>query len=197
MKELTMSPVVERKLRQAFKYLNQFMVIMWRLGLGVFLRWRWLSGQIMVITHVGRKSGFRRRTPVNYALYDGDIYCTAGFGRISDWYRNIQQQPEIEVWLPDGWWQAVAEDVSDAEDAPERLHQVMIASGFAAYLFGVNPELLTKEDLAQLLHTYRVVRIRRTAACTGAGGPGDLAWVWPLATMVLAIWMPRRGRSKG
>ena len=66
-----------------------------------------LSGQIMVLTHTGRKSGLRRRTPVNYALVDGEVYCTAGFGQISDWYRNILANPQVEVWLPDGWWAGV------------------------------------------------------------------------------------------
>lgn len=187
MKEMTISPDVESKLRQGFKYMNRLMVLMWRLGLGSFMRWRWLSGQIMVITHTGRKSGLPRRTPVNYAIHDGDVYCTAGFGRISDWYRNIQKNPEVELWLPEGWWQAQAQDVSETEEAPERLHEVLIASGFAAYLFGVSPDQFTRDDLLQLLRTYRVVRFRRTAACTGPDGPGDLAWVWILTTFVLLL----------
>jgi hypothetical protein len=32
---------------------------------------------------------------------------------------------------------------------------------------------------------YMLVRIRREAARTGKGGPGDLAWLWPLAALLL------------
>lgn len=32
---------------------------------------------------------------------------------------------------------------------------------------------------------YRLIRIRRTHACAGYDDPGDLAWVWLLATMIL------------
>jgi hypothetical protein len=36
-----------------------------------------------------------------------------------------------------------------------------------------------------MLSSYCLVRIQRSAAQTGPGGPGDLAWVWPAATFVL------------
>ena len=34
------NPVVEERLRQGFRYLNRFMVLMWRLGLGQFMNRR-------------------------------------------------------------------------------------------------------------------------------------------------------------
>ena len=70
------------------------MLLMWRFGLGTWLNvWPSVIGQIMVLTHTGRKSGLKRHTPVNYALVEGEIYCTAGYGRGSDWYRNIEANP--------------------------------------------------------------------------------------------------------
>lgn len=87
-------------LRQAFKILNRFMLLQWRLGLGGFVNfWPAVIGCIMVITHRGRKSGLLRRTPVNYAIVDGDINCTAGFGEVSDGYRNLRADPHVQVWL--------------------------------------------------------------------------------------------------
>ena len=71
-------------LRQGFKYGNKFMLLMWRLGMQ---RWGMSNpylGYIMVLTHTGRKSGRLRRTPVNYADSEGDIYCVAGFGAVAD-----------------------------------------------------------------------------------------------------------------
>lgn len=189
----------ERALQQAFKWGNRtLMVPMWRLGLGKLLNmWPDVGGQIMVLEHTGRKSGKIYHTPVNYAVIGEDVYCISGFGAASDWYKNIRQTPDVEVWLPDGWWKGTAEDVSDAPNRVDILRRVLIATGFAAEVFeGVNPRTLTDEELGELVDQYRIVRIRRTEARTGPGGPGELAWIWPLATMVLGgLLMLRRWKK--
>jgi deazaflavin-dependent oxidoreductase (nitroreductase family) len=153
-------------LRKGFRQLNKFMVLMYRTGLGRSLNaWPAVGGRILVIRHTGRTSGLARFTPVNFAMVDGEIYCMAGFGAVSDWHRNLMVQPEAEVWLPDGWYQVHADDVSDAA-------------------------------LARTTQTYRLMRLRPGEARTGAGGPGDLAWVWPLATCVLVpLALRRRPRA--
>lgn len=178
----------EDTLRQIFKRLNRFMVMLWRLGLGTWGNGTKYGGFIMVVKHVGRKTGLVRYTPVNYTEVNGDIYCTAGFGRISDWYRNIRANPQVEVWLADGRWAGIAEDVSDIDERVSIFRQVIIASGFAGPLFGVNQKTLTDEELERFLGSYRLIRIRRTEAVTGPGGPGDLAWVWPVSTLAL-MWL--------
>ena len=194
---MTLAPSkTEEYLRQGFKYGNRFMLLMWRLGLGTYGNRPDLGGSIMVITHTGRKSGLRRRTPVNYALIDGEVYCTAGFGAKSDWYRNILADPQVEVWLPDGWYAGVAEDVSNDPDRPFYMRQVLVGSGFAARLAGIDPQKMSDEEMAPLTQSYRLVRIRLVAPRTGAGGPGDLVWIWPLATSVLLgmLFLRRRRR---
>jgi deazaflavin-dependent oxidoreductase (nitroreductase family) len=176
----------EENLRAMFKQFNKFMLLMWRLGLGPMLNmWPEVGGRIMVMATTGRKSGQRRLTPVNYALIDGDVYCTAGFGAKADWYCNIKSESKIEVMLQDGWWEGVAEEVDLAENL-EKMRQVLIGSGIVAPLMGIRPEQLSEAELAEVTATYKLIRIRRTVARTGAGGPGDLAWVWPSATFVLA-----------
>lgn len=182
----TVDPRMEERLRQGFKYFNRFMLLLWRLGLGPWVNaWPEVGGRIMVITHTGRKTGIRRRTPVNYAIVDDEVYCTAGFGHISDWYRNIRANPQVEVWLPDGWWAGVAEEVTDAEERMPLVRQVLIGSGFAARAVGIDHSAMTDEELDRVTAHYRLIRIQRTKARTGPGGPGDLSWVWPLATMML------------
>lgn len=173
-------------LRQGFKYFNRFMLLMWRLGLGSMLNW-WpkVGGRILVIHHTGRKSGLPRRTPVNYAIVDGEIYCTAGFGKGSDWFRNIQANPNVEVWLPDGWWSGTALDVGDDPRRLYLMRQVLIGSGLAAFAAGINPYQISDEALEVTTRDYCLLRIQRSAARTGRGGPGDLAWVWPVATLIL------------
>lgn len=182
----------EEALRTGFRYMNHGMLLMWRLGFGAFMGRRELSGQIMVLTHTGRVTGAIHRTPVNFAEYDGDLYCAAGFGRRSDWFRNLKAHPSAEVWVPTprlgspvGWWQAQAEEVTGQPDSAERLRDVLIASGFAGYLDGFRSSMPI-EDVRALLPQYPVIRLHRTQALTGPGGPGDLAAAWPIATCALA-----------
>jgi deazaflavin-dependent oxidoreductase (nitroreductase family) len=144
-----------------------------------------MAGRYMVITHTGRKSGNKHRTPVNYAEVDGEIYCTAGFGSVSDWYRNIIANPQVEVWLPDGWYAGIAEEVLHPEARLPLLRDVLIGSGFAALAAGIDPSKMTDEELDAATKEYKLIHIRRVAARTGADGPGDLVWVWPLVVMVL------------
>ena len=177
--------VSEDNLRMIFKPFNRFMLLLWRLGLGAWGNGTSFGGSLMVLKHTGRKTGLIRQTPVNYTIIDGDIYCIVGFGKGSDWYLNIMANPEVEVWLPDSRWAGAAEDVTDMENGHFIFRQVLIASGFAGPLLGFNPKELSDLDLINLLESYRLIRIRPANALTGPGGPGDLAWVWPAATVAL------------
>jgi len=145
-------------LRKVFRAMNPIMVFMWKIGLGRAINiWPAGFGRIMVIKHRGRKTGRERLTPVNYAIVDNELYCTAGFGSISDWYRNMLVNSNIELWLPEGWRQAHAEDISDSPNRLFLLRQVIIASGFAAPLFGINPKKLSDEQLNTVSKDYRLV----------------------------------------
>ncbi|MCX8025448.1 MAG: nitroreductase family deazaflavin-dependent oxidoreductase [Thermanaerothrix sp.] len=178
------------KLARVFHYFNRLMVLLWRLGLGPWFNfWPTLTGRMFVLVHSGRRSGKRYYTPLNYAVLNGEIYCTAGFGSTCDWYRNLQANPQVEIWLPDGWWVGLAEEILDPELRWEALKAVLASSGPAAPLFGVSPRL-DENILRQRTAAYRVIRLRRVAPRTGANGPGDLAWVWPLIT--LWVWLRAR-----
>jgi deazaflavin-dependent oxidoreductase (nitroreductase family) len=183
----TIDPITEERLRQGFKkYLNPFMLTMWRLGMGKWFKvCPEISGNVMVLTHIGRKTGIKRYQPLNFAIVDDDIYCVAAFGGISDWYRNIRANPNVEVWLPNGWWAGVAEDFNDTPARTQLLRQVLIGSGFAAYVAGLNPRKMTDEEIDVESKKYRLLRIQRSAPHTGPGGPGDLEWVWHLAAIIL------------
>ncbi len=187
----------EDKIRDYFRTFNKFMVLMWKLGLADWINlWPSVFGQFIVITHIGRKTGYKRLTPVNYALIDGDIYVTAGFGAVSDWYKNILQNPHVEIWMTEGRWEGKAEDISDHPQRLVYLRETLIGSGFAARVAGVNPKKISDEDLDQFTKDYKLVRLRRTAERTGRDGPGELAWIWPLITVLLLLWKGRRRKSK-
>lgn len=152
------TPQQMNSLRKVFRAGNRFMVFMWKIGLGKAINsWPAGFGRIMVIKHHGRKSGKEYLTPVNYAIMEGEIYCTAGFGSTSDWYRNILVYPRVELWLPDGKQSACAEDISDSPQRLFLLRQVIIASGFAGSLFGVDPKKLNDEELNKVSKNYQLV----------------------------------------
>lgn len=190
-------PTHNRRLQKAFWYMNRLMLLHWYLGLGWMINiWPAVIGQIMVLTHTGRKSGLRRRTPVNYAVVDGELYCTAGFGKTSDWYRNMKANPNIEVWMPDGsWFEGKVEDVTASPEHVRLMRAVMIGSGFAAYVFGLNPHKLSDQELEQVTAPYRLLHIVRGAARTGPGGPGEYAWIWPVIVFLTAPALLRRKRK--
>jgi deazaflavin-dependent oxidoreductase (nitroreductase family) len=193
---MDLSPATEDRIRQIFKIFNRFMLLLWRLGLASYGNPTEFGGAIMVIKHRGRKTGLTRYTPVNYAVAGDDIYCTAGFGPSTHWFRNLQANPEVELWLPDGRWGGLAEDASGDPQRVPLLRKVLVASGFAGPLFGVNPRRMNDAQIEAMLDTYRLVRIRKTGPLTGPGGPGDLAWIWPVSTLLLlALLLRRRKRA--
>ncbi len=184
------------RLRSGFRLINRWLMIpLWRLGLGRLLNlWPSVGGRTLVLVHTGRRTGRRRLTPLNYApSYPSSVYVVAGFGRRSDWYRNILADPAIEVWLPDRRWLAEAVDVSSHPLRTTILRDVLFSAGFAAPLAGVDPKKLTDAELEEETADYRLIELRHRADATGTGGPGDLRWIWAAA---LALWLVDRLRRR-
>lgn len=191
---MTVSPALNLALRRGFKFLNRWMILQWRLGLGPVMNlWPRGLGTYLVIAHTGRVTGKRRLTPVNFARADGEIYCVAGFGPLSHWYRNLMANPLAELWLPDGRWSVQAEDVT-APGRVDVLRQVLLNSGFVAPLLGVHPGTMSDDELRRVTAEYRLIHFRRVQPLTGAGGPGDLRGLWLLAGAALLLLLPRRWR---
>ena len=152
------TPQQMNTIRNVFHVMNRFMILLWKIGLGRAINiWPAGIGRIMVIKHRGRKSGREYLTPVNYAIVDGDIYAIAGFGSISDWYRNMLVSPRVELWLPEGKQVVRAEDISESPNRLFLLRQVLISSGFAAPMFGVDPKKLSDEQLHRITKEYPLV----------------------------------------
>lgn len=185
----------EQKLRRVFFYLNKFfMVPMFRLGLGPFSGSPF-GGYIMVLKVIGRKTGKTRYAPVNYAIENGNVYCLAGFGTISDLYRNLIAHPNIEAMMPGGAIAGVAEQVTDPGERLRILRRVLINAGFAGFFYGYNPRTVTDERLLDSTRDVPVIRIRPHGIGTSASDPGGWAWMTTiLGTLLCVGWL--RGRKK-
>jgi deazaflavin-dependent oxidoreductase (nitroreductase family) len=165
------------RLRKTFRSMNRGMVVMWRLGLGRWAdAWPSVGGRILVVEHHGRKSGKRYLTPLNYTPEDRSRFCLAAFGIRSDWYQNALASRRVVVWLPDGAWIARVVDATDDEGARDRIRRVLIDSGLAARVFGLNPRAMTDDEVDDATSAYRLVRLDLIDRCSE--DPADLRWVW-------------------
>ena len=183
-------------LKRVFKQGNRFMVAMFRLGLGPFISNQY-SGYIMVLTTTGRRTGLRRRTPVNFALGDGEVYCISGFGRTSDWYHNLVANPEVHVWLGGEGWHGRAEVLSDPVEWVPIYRRVIARSGFAESAFTTRPYSTLSDDEISRLGDGSAVRIRLGERLPKEDAPGDLRWVWPaLGGLLFARWLLCRPRRR-
>jgi len=201
MSTITLNSQQEEKLRQGFKQFNRFMVSLWKMGLGPWVNfWPQVGGRIMVIVHKGRKTGQTRYAPVNYAVENGELYCVAGFGQVTDWYRNVKVNPEVEVWLPDGGWAGIVEEVTDKTARLPILRQVLINSGFAARTVGLSPKTMSDADLAAATLHYRLLHIYRTAPRPMpkmAPGPVIAFGLGCLSLLTLLWWKKRHKETPG
>lgn len=72
-------------------------ILLYRAGLG------WLLGdRFLLLTHVGRRSGLKRRTVLEVVQHDkanDRWYAAAAWGMRSDWYRNVLKDPQVELTL--------------------------------------------------------------------------------------------------
>ena len=118
-----------------------------------------LTGYVMVLQTIGRKSGKPRLTPLNYALADGYIYCMAGFGSGTHWLANLKANPVVEIHVGGTALRGIAEIVTESEEAQRIFIQIIPNCGFASLLVGLNPFTLTDEKILQKRGPEVVARI--------------------------------------
>jgi hypothetical protein len=95
----------------------------------------------------------------------------------------------VEVWLLDGWYAGKAELVRDEEERAQVLPKLLKNGGAAFKVWErVNWLDLPEEEQTEL----PVLRIKRQSPCTGAEGPGSLAWLWPFLLLVFTIRLGRK-----
>ncbi|MBL6964922.1 MAG: nitroreductase family deazaflavin-dependent oxidoreductase [Anaerolineales bacterium] len=175
------SPSQATQIKKIFKVLNRWIVFVFRAGYGPFFTRQTFAGKIMVIENVGRKSGLIRQAPVNYAVAaEGNaVYCLSGFGSASQWYRNIQHNPRVNVWIGVQRIAGLAHQVDNFENHLDIYRRVLINSGFAAPLFeGLNPKTAPEETIRALARRSPLIRIElEIAPETNQPRPADLAWI--------------------
>ena len=184
--------MASRLMRSILKIVNMFfMVPLFRLGLGSFVG-NPITGYIMVVKTIGRKTGKERYTPVNYAILNGNIYCMAGFGKGTQWYRNLQVKPNTEMIIPSGPLAGIAEDTTNSEESIRVIRQLLKNSGFAGFFTGFNPFTVSDTKLREKTKDYPLICIRPTGVGSGAGDAGGWLWILSLVLSVVVLWFVLR-----
>jgi deazaflavin-dependent oxidoreductase (nitroreductase family) len=179
-------------MRRFFWFLNKFfMVPMFQLGFGPFFG-NPISGYIMVLKIVGRKTGKLRYAPVNYFIQDGRIYCVSGFRQGSDWYRNLRAHPAIEIIMPGGAIAGTSNEITDPTFKTITIQKILQNAGFAGFFEGYNPFRISNEKLARKTADMPLICIQPTGLGSGASDPAGWAWVWTPVSLILialAVWL--------
>jgi deazaflavin-dependent oxidoreductase (nitroreductase family) len=156
---------VGRKSRRPGLLLRWFFrapVVMYRIGLG------WLMPMQVMLTTVGRKSGQPRRAVVDVLKHDaesGAYYVASAYGGRSDWYRNLEANPAVEVQVRGRRFSARAVTLP-TDEAEEMLldfwrrHRVYVSTMFR--LIGLKAG--TEEEAREAVRELKVVAIRSAAS---------------------------------
>jgi len=83
------------------------------------LRLGWLLGhRFLLLNHIGRKSGQQRQTVVEVVQHTRDpqqFWVLSGWGTKSDWYQNLQKNPDVTIRSGGHRYNVHAETVPPAE----------------------------------------------------------------------------------
>jgi deazaflavin-dependent oxidoreductase (nitroreductase family) len=175
-------------LHRSFGVLNRWLVVpALRAGLGPLFSTP-VAGSLMMLRTTGRTTGRRREAPLGYAILDGAVYCCAGFGRRTAWYRNLLADPRVEVLLPTIALAGTAETVTDEAEWARAFSAYWRAVGIVGRWTLGDVEQASPERLARLRAELPLVRIRPTGIAAGPADPGGAEWaVVQLAWLVAVI----------
>ena len=90
------------------KYVQSIHRLLYALGLGPVI-----GKIILLLTTIGRKSGKKRITPLQYEEVEGKFYIGSARGTHSDWFRNILADNHVEVHVSNRNFTGIAETVTD------------------------------------------------------------------------------------
>ena len=102
------------------------------------------AGRLLVLTHVGRRTGRERSTVLEVVFHESDPrlwYVAAAWGEKSDWYRNVKRNPHVQVSVGVKRYLATAETVG-VDDAA-RIHDRYVrdhplAARFVGWMLGID-----------------------------------------------------------
>jgi deazaflavin-dependent oxidoreductase (nitroreductase family) len=140
------------------KFFFKVPVFLARLG---FAGWERLIGvEWMLMTTVGRKSGKKRYSMVDVLVHNDETdtyFIEVGFGKNSDWYRNIQSNPVFEAQVGRRKFHASAEQLPNDRTADVMLDFIHRRPQYSKAIMKIVNVTYTDEDELRKLATHWVL----------------------------------------
>jgi deazaflavin-dependent oxidoreductase (nitroreductase family) len=168
--------------RIAFRYANRYgMVPFHRAGLAAWLG-NPVTGWQCLVTTIGRRSGLRRHTPLGYLVIDGAAWVMAGYGPSTLWYRNVLDDPRVDLLLPGR--PPITALATEEQDPGVRARIIPLLTRSMAIpgaMIGCFPPTSSDERILECVSWVPLVRIAPadgTPLAPGPEDPGGLGWAW-------------------
>ncbi|MCW4051415.1 MAG: nitroreductase family deazaflavin-dependent oxidoreductase [Candidatus Bathyarchaeota archaeon] len=153
-------PEKRRRTLQNWKRINHVVVFLYKTGLLTLVG----SGYFLLLITVGRRTGKRRTTPLEYRKKDEVIHLFASRGKKTDWLRNLKANPS-EARVRIGFRSFRPEiKVLDADEKEEAIRWYISSFPRAAgFLFGWDPYIddLERTSLTSLIAQLEVIQVRK------------------------------------
>jgi deazaflavin-dependent oxidoreductase (nitroreductase family) len=112
---------------------------------------------IMVITTTGRKSGKKFTTPIGYQR-DGDTVLAFTVGGVSNWYKNVAQNPLVTLEIKKQTYKMRAAYVTDTQEIKQILELYKREQPTMLPRFFGIPSDVSGDDLMKAAEKVRFVR---------------------------------------
>jgi deazaflavin-dependent oxidoreductase (nitroreductase family) len=151
----------------------------------------------MLLRTRGRRSGLLREAPLGYVVRDGAVYCVAGYGEPTPWFRNLLADPNVEVILPTRRFKGHAQPVADAAEWLAAYRALIGSFGLVGRAVVGDVRRLDDATLLERHRSLPVIRITPrygdAPLLAGPFDPGGAGWIVPYAgTFVLGLFVWRR-----
>ncbi|MFX0050531.1 MAG: nitroreductase family deazaflavin-dependent oxidoreductase [Candidatus Hermodarchaeota archaeon] len=144
-----------------YKLMNKYLTLpLYKIGLLPLLGF----GRIfLILTTIGRKTGKKRKTPLEYRRFEGILHIFAARGRKADWFQNLKVNPN-EVWIRIGFRSSLVK----SEILKDQLIKKQIFNEYvkkypraAKALFGWDRKVDDPEitDFSNLINLIEIIRL--------------------------------------
>jgi deazaflavin-dependent oxidoreductase (nitroreductase family) len=191
-----------RPLQRGFLVLNRwFMAPAIKGGLGRLIG-NPFTGHLMILRTRGRTTGLLREAPLGYVILDGAVYCVAGYGETTPWFRNLCAEPTVDVVLPDRRFRGRAEPVAEPTEWLRAYRALMSSFGLIGRSVTEDVSDLSDDAVLARHRGLPVVRITPTDPAdpivSGPWDPGGNGWIKANVAALAAgalVWRAVRRRT--
>ena len=120
---------------------------------------KWLP--MLVLTTKGRSSGAARHVVVEYRRHGSKFYVVSGWGKGTDWYKNILQNPRVTIQLGTNVLDARALPVDNPAETLRALYMFSRNSWIYESIFArmTSAQAADLSTLAEVVDEFTVVRL--------------------------------------